>query len=300
MAWNFATGKACYDGDETVTTLTQNDAFEIGKYYYLNVTISNIEAGGLRLESIVGKPEFTEDGTYTVSGVAIQNNLEFTPYAILGDMFDGCVDDVESWIAPYYSIQDLAGNVVFQQVDNTGMTSHNGIIQYQVDWTNIPEGIYQIVFSDGIVEYESYCLCLKEDVCGTRLLSWTNDNDAYGFDYSELEFTPIVRVEGKLWKPTYPKNKEVFVDNSGSGEILASKARKKYLLSVDRQPEYIHDAISIGLENHHFKVDGLELVNEDDDYVPKWVNSANIASAEVELFVKRLDLNNSRCEGNLE
>lgn len=298
--WTFDTGKACYDGDEAVTILTQSDIFELGKYYYLNVTISNIEAGGLRLESIEGKPEFTENGIYSIAGAAIQTSLSFTPFEVLGEMFEGCVDDVESWIAPYYSIQDLAGNIIFQQTDNTGMTSYNGIIQYQIDWTGIPEGNYKIVFSDGVITYESYCLCLKEDVCGTILLEWTNDNDAYGFDYSELGFNPIVRVEGKLWKPTYPKDKEVYVDNAGSGENLSSRARKKYILGVERQPEYIHDAIAIGLENHHFYVNDLEVVNEDDDYVPNWVNSSNIASAEIELFIKRLNLMNSRCEGNLE
>lgn len=298
MAWTFDSG-TCYDGNETVESLTQLDVFELGKFYFVTITIADIDQGGLRLESLSGKPTFTEVGTYTVSGTAIQTNFQLTPYEVEGLMFMGCVDDIDAWVTPYYRIEDLAGNIVFQQVDDTGITSNAGIVQYQIDWTGIADGTYKIVFNDGILEYESYCLCLKEGSC-TILIDWTNASNAYGFDYSELEFNPVVRVEGKLWKPTYPSEVDSYLDNSGTGSLISSRTRKRYLLSIERQPEYIHDAIAIGLLNDTVKVDGLQVVKEEDEYAPKWVNSSNLASVETEVFVKILNLNNTRCGGTLE
>lgn len=299
MAWTFNTGKACYDGNITITSLSQEDVFELGKLYFVNVVISGVDQGGLRLESLSGKPTFTADGSYTVSGIAIQNTIQFTPYEVSGGMFIGCIDDIVAWAAPFYRIEDSAGNVVFQQVDNTGMTSNDGIIQYEIDWVGIPDGTYKIVFNDGTIEYESYCLCLKDSSC-TILIDWTNESNAYGFDYSELQFNPVVRVDGKLWKPTYPSEVDSYLDNSGKGTVISSRTRKRYLLSIERQPEYIHDAIAIGLLNDTVSVDGKLIVKEDDEYAPKWVNSSNLASVEVEVFQKILNLNNTRCGGTLE
>lgn len=296
--WTFP-DKACYNTSEPLGDLYQSDVFELGLYYFVEFTLSNVTQGALKLESIEGKPEFSVNGTYTVYGKAIQESLQFKPIEIAGDLFTGCIDDITSWLIPLYRIEDLAGNIVFQQVDTTGITSNAGIVQYQIDWTGIADGTYKIVFNDGIIEYESYCLCLKEESC-TILIDWTNASNAYGFDYSELEFNPVVRVEGKLWKPTYPSEVDSYLDNSGTGSLISSRTRKRYLLSIERQPEYIHDAIAIGLLNDTVKVDGLQVVKEEDEYAPKWVNSSNLASVETEVFVKILNLNNTRCGGTLE
>lgn len=292
-------GQACYVGDDPGYSLVQDDVFVIGNVVSISFTLQNITSGKVRLESISGKPEFDTDGTYSITGIALQTSVMFTALNKTANVFDGCITKVGAYEIPLYRIEDLAGSIVFEQTDQTGVTSARGYIQYVIDWTGIAEGTYKIVFNDGIVEYESTCLCLKSDTSCTIVLKWQNDSDAYGFNYSDLDFEPQVRVVGKIWKPGYPKQKESFVDNAGNSAIISSRTRKRYLMQLERLPEYIHDAISIGLEHDHFYGKDIELVNEDDDYQPAWNNHSNLATSETELYPKRQNLINTRCGGTI-
>lgn len=298
MAWFATDNAACYDGDISITSLVQEDIFELGKRYSVIFTIKSIGQGGLKLESLSGKPVYTEPGTYYYNGTAIQNSLQFSPQTILKNVFEGCIADIYAGEVPFYKIINSSDEIVFEMTSFNLVESIGGHLTYQVDWSNLPNDTYRIVFEDGIINYESVCLCLKSDVCKTILLSWHNESDAYEFNYTD--FRPVLRVEGKVWKPSYTKDKEVFTDNSGTRFIVSSRASKRRVLSIERVPEYIHDAIAIGLEHDHFYINGQEYVNEEDDYAPAWVNSSNLSPVEIEVFIKKQDLKNSRCGGTLE
>ncbi|MES2829683.1 MAG: hypothetical protein V4687_16115 [Bacteroidota bacterium] len=292
-------GQACYVGDDPGYSLVQDDLFVIGQVATVSFTLQGITGGKVRLESIAGKPEYDTNGDYSVTGVALQSSLMFTALNKTAVVFDGCITNVAVYEIPFYRIEDTAGNIIFEQTDQTGTTSANGYIQYEIDWTGIAEGTYKIVFNDGIIEYESYCLCLKTNTTCTLVLKWNNDTDAYGFNYTDLDFNPQVRVEGKIWKPNYPKQKETFVDNAGNGLILSSRTRKRYLMQLERLPQYIHDAIAIGLEHDHFYGNDVEYVDESEGYAPAWNNHSNLAVSETELYPKRQNLINSRCGGTI-
>lgn len=147
----------------------------------------------------------------------------------------------------------------------------------------------------GPVDIESECFKLGSFEC-TKLLSWTNNEDAYGFTYDGNTFQHELRVKSKLWKPKYPKDKkEVFVDSAGNRRILTSRTKKEEELSVEEIPTYLHDALSIGVEHDNFYIDGVKYINEETDYDPAWRNSSLLAPVVVTVTKDSQDLSNSYC-----
>ena len=306
MGWSIQVGKACFDGESTVYSLTEIDVFTVGEYYAVEITVSDITQGKLIIDSLAGKPEITANGTYTFYAKAIQTSLQLRPALVGLNMFIGCIENVQAYEIPLYQIIDSVGNIAFQQVDLTGITQFGDHIQYIIDWTELAAGSYKIKFTDSPIDYESNCFCLTTDTCKNLVLSWENESNAYGFYYPELSFRPMLRLIGRLWKPSYPKDKNTFLDSKGTAYIISSKTRKKETLSIEGIPQYLHDALSVGVEHDHFYVEyGSsigEFVNEEDDYVPSWSknNTSSLATIELEVFKKSQNLKNSRCAGTLE
>ena len=130
----------------------------------------------------------------------------------------------------------------------------------------------------------------------THLLSWTNNNDAFGFNYSGLTFIQYVRLKAKLWKSSYDKTeKVVFTDSQGNKIMLHSKAFKKYIFSLEEIPEYLHDAISLAVDHQTLTIDGVLYSNAEESYEPNWRNSAMLAPAEIEVYETPQQLENSLC-----
>lgn len=293
--WTFDTGKACYDGDETIDALIQDDIFEPGLYYIVKFTISSITQGGLSLESIEGKPKFTTNGEYSVYGKAIQNTLEFKPYSIAGDMFIGCVDDVATHWTPLYRIEDGDGNIVFEQSDNDTVQIANENIQYGIDWNEIPLGNYKIKFTDENVIYQSGCLCVVNNPCSI-LLAWSNDENAGGFNYSDLEFTQNLRVEGKLGEDFGKSIQEdLFRYSDGSKKLLYAELDQYKVLVIKEMPAYLHRALMIGVRHDHFFVNGDEMITDTTDYQPAWRKSSDLAPVTIQVTPKDEGFINQNC-----
>ncbi len=293
--WIQSDGAACYNSGTPGFALGQNGVLSTGQIVVVSFTISNMTQGKLILDSLEDKPEYTADGDYSVIGVASSDNLTFIGDEVSGNVFDGCISEVAAIVIPLYSIKDLSGNVIFQQEDETGVTASGNNIQYLVDWTGIAEGCYVICFTDGAINYESDPMYVKTDHACTIQLTWSNDENAYGFDYYTLNFTPSLRVAGKLWMPKYTKEKEVFKDSVGNRTIIRSDTSKIEILLLDEAPEYIHDAIAIGIEHDTFNIDAVQYVVEDSEYDPKWRKSSQLAPSEINVIKKDQNLVNENC-----
>lgn len=287
--WIQSSGAACYDSLTPGFALSQNGVLSAGQLSVVNFTISNMTQGKLILDSIAGKPEYTEDGDYQVIGIATSNNLTFIA-GQLGGTFDGCIDAVSARGIVEITIKDLDGNIISEQ---SGSSASGDNIQYGVDWTEIEEGCYQIHFSDSGIDYISDCITLKLDHDCSILLTWTNNEDAFGFAYSDLSFTQSLRVKAKKWMPNYTKEKNVFKDNAGNRTILKSETSKEELLTIAEMPQYLHDALAIGLEHDDFYIDGVKYTNEETEYTPKWRKSSQLAPSEVVVIKDQLLKNNS-------
>jgi hypothetical protein len=292
--WIQSSGAACYNTATPGYAFYKTGVLEAGKLAHVKFTILNMTQGTMVLDSIAGKPEYTEDGEYEVVGVATSSNLSFIGESLYGSVFNGCIDEVEARIIPFYTIKDTDGNSVFTLDDDTGVTASDGNIQYSIDWSAIADGCYQIWFTDASIDYVSDCLTVKESHPCTILLSWTNEDNAYSFIYDGLTFEPKLRVEAKKWHPKYSKEKDVFKDNAGNRTILKSETSKEEILSISEVPEYIHDALSIGLEHDFFYVDGQEYTNEEEEYTPKWRKSSSFAPVEITVIKDQL-LKNNNC-----
>jgi hypothetical protein len=287
--------KAIYIISSGYGALVQEDKLTVGKYYLITFTLDNdnLPYGSIRLDSISGTPLINANGIHAVYGQAISTDIIFTPVGVDPDL-EIALDTISIYEVLSYSIKDTDGNTVFTLSDSTGITVIEGTVQYQIDWTEIEEGCYQIHLSDGIINYVSDCVSLKLAHDCSILLSWTNDEDAYGFNYSDLSFTQLLRVKAKKWHPSYPKEKNVFKDNAGNRMILKSETSKEEILTISEMPQYLHDALAIGLEHDDFYVDSVKYTNEETEYIPKWRKSSQLAPSEVVVIKDQL-LKNNNC-----
>jgi hypothetical protein len=293
-SWQWDTGVAEYINGSGLNPLEQLNKLEVDKIYALTFTLNNDDSteAGVRIDSFLDTPEYTESGTYTVVGLATSVDLTFTPFIEMGGDAFPTIDNVVLYEIPFYSIVDSEGNA--DTLENaTGVTALGNIVQYEIDWTDKEEECFTIHISDGIINYISDCVSMKLEHDCTLLLSWTNDENAFGFDFADLEFTPRLRVKAKKWKPSYPKEKNVFKDNAGNRTILKSETSKEEILTISEMPEYLHDALAIGLEHDYFYIDGVEYTNEETEYTPKWRNSSQLAPVEVSVIKDQYLRNNS-------
>ncbi len=270
--------------------LTQAGILTIGVVYAITFEIvSSNPAYGVTVESLTDTPSSMAEGVYSHVGVAISEDLVFSAIGAAVRIKNIIVGEI-----PMYSIKDSEGNIIFTLSDETGVTALGETIQYELDWTDTEEGCYQVYISDGIIDYVSDCLTVKLAHDCTLLLSWTNNEDAYGFNYSDLSFTQLLRVEAKKWQPSYTKEKTVFKDNAGNRYILKSETSKEELLTIAEMPQYLHDCLAIGLEHDDFYIDSVKYTNEETEYSPKWRKSSQLAPSEVVVIKDQL-LKNNNC-----
>jgi hypothetical protein len=298
--WDEGRAEAHFIGEEGEDPMVKENILEIGRLYKLtfdfinNLDEEDQEQAGVKLDGFEGMPEFYESGTIEVIVKAISVDLIFNSFSNLGTEPRFSLDNIEIMEIPLYTIKDVDGNDIFTPDDDTGITLSGDVIQYEIDWSDMDEGCYQIQISDGAIDYISDCLSVKLEHDCTLLLSWTNDDDAFGFNFSELGFTPKLRVKAKKWKPSYTKEKNVFKDNVGNRTILKSETSKEEVLTISEMPEYLHDALAIGLEHDTFMIDGQAYTNEETEYSPKWRNSSQLAPSEV-VVIKDQYLRNNNC-----
>jgi hypothetical protein len=145
----------------------------------------------------------------------------------------------------------------------------------------------------GPLEVETQCFKLGEFDC-TKLLTWSNDENAYDHIYEGTNFQHEMRVRAKLWKPKYAKDKkEVFEYSNGARKILTSRTKKEQILTLEEMPEYLHDSLSVGIEHDNFYIDGVKYVNNETNYDPSWRNSSLLAPVEIEVIKDEQNLQNS-------
>lgn len=147
----------------------------------------------------------------------------------------------------------------------------------------------------GPINLESECFKMGTFDC-TQVLSWSSNENSYGYTYEGTNFQHEVRLQSKLWQPGYKKEKkEVFTDSAGTRKILTSRTKKEEILTIGEIPTYLHDAISVGVEHDNFYVDGVKYINEETDYDPDWRKSSLLAPVELKVVKDSQNLQNSYC-----
>lgn len=141
----------------------------------------------------------------------------------------------------------------------------------------------------------SECFKLADEWDCTFLLSWTNSDNAFGFNYNPLVFTQFLRLEGKFRNPVWDIDKQTHLSSSGAQDMLYARVLEKKDFIVREIPDYLHAALAIGLSHDTFKVDGFENINNEDTYEPDHRKSSLLSPVTVELEATPQDLVNSNC-----
>lgn len=137
--------------------------------------------------------------------------------------------------------------------------------------------------------------------CDSLLIKYRNDNDAFDIDYTSEGYTEAdgfynkIRIFAKLWKSSWPRTTETQKNSDGTRTKYYADLDKKYQLSTEPLPEFMHDALSEALEHRTLIIDDKNLVCDSDDYSPEWNKSTMLAPVEVELFLQQSRKLNTEC-----
>jgi hypothetical protein len=107
---------------------------------------------------------------------------------------------------------------------------------------------------------ESACINLAETHDCTLLFTATNDDNAFGFDYSTETFKHYLRVKAKYAISSFPEEKEDYLFSDNSRRLLFARRDTEYGVKVTDAPEYIHACLSMMRLNDTFTIDGNEYI----------------------------------------
>jgi predicted RecA/RadA family phage recombinase len=293
--WIASGDKACYNTSTAGFSLVQNDVLIVGNYYAIAITVSGLTQGKIIIESFDGKPEIIEDGEYVINGKALQTSLAITGGSYAGNVLVGCITGIAIYDVPVYTIEDCEGNTVYSLPNNDDVQVANGYSLYTLDWTAIDFGAYRIRIADELFDYISYCLRVQDNSC-TNIITWTNNENAGDFPYSSLPFVQLLRVESRLWKASGKSIKrDVFRYSNGAKKILYAERDLEYQFTIKEMPEYLHNALMLGIDHDKFTINGKYYLVDQEDYQPKWRSSSNLAPVELVITEQNNSFINQNC-----
>jgi hypothetical protein len=145
---------------------------------------------------------------------------------------------------------------------------------------------------------DNFCSCCFEvtdnDDCLVEL-SWTNGRNFAGLEYSQLNYVQSVWVKGELNNANYPIENNVFRFGNGDTILTYGRRIKTMQLALKELPEYIHNAISLGLMHDEFFINGEQYRLAADGYEPIWRRTSKLAPVIVDVFKKQENSRNQLC-----
>jgi hypothetical protein len=133
------------------------------------------------------------------------------------------------------------------------------------------------------------------------LVTYSNNEDAYGFYY------PDATVQNKIWlslltlRPKYPEKRSVYIKSNKNYKVLNATIEKEWECKTEHYKENVHEKIGVLLshDNIHFKNTRLDAdVYKKDDYEIAWPDdevSEEIGPASFKINVA-FEGRNSNCE----
>lgn len=133
----------------------------------------------------------------------------------------------------------------------------------------------------------------------TMLINACNNEDGLGFTFdSTANFSPRIRLEAKLNGMKYPSERNIYEDSLGTKKVISYKGRKAKFLSVDIQPEYVHDFLRLLMAFDNFYIDGVSYAVEDDEYTVETIEATdNVGKTKILVSKKTQNVENKNCSG---
>jgi hypothetical protein len=295
MSWSSVNSTAYYDGATPSITLFQENILEAQKYYFIEINV-NVVKGKLQINGFSDNISIDVTGNYTFYSKSIGVNLSLVPSIYLGNMFNGSIEIVSLYELPTYEIREKGTDTLVYEFDGTNAVATNGYAVCEIDWSLL-DGCYYLKLNASGVDYYTPTLKVTDNIDCTLLFSWTNNDNAFGFEFIDTLFNPIWRGVAKVWKSNYEADKnEYYTDSKGTRIALYVRSVKKKLLTINEVPEYIHDALRLAVKSDNFFVDGIQYVVEDGDYQPTWRNSSENAPVELEIIPYTQNTINTNCK----
>lgn len=248
---------------ETIT-LNLYTPLERGKCYILSGTVSNLGAG----EDIIIK---IGNSTSSENVFLISADGDFS------EQFD-------------YTSSDT----YFQSLILTADSGNNETFEYNI--TNLALKLDP----ECATEYCSECFDL--DNCGVSnsqeylYLEWTNNDDGFGMNYTEVPLVHSLWIKAALRNADYPYEEDYFTTSSGNHFPVYVDSVKTVEMWVHDVPEYIHDALRIGVVHDNFTVNGTQYSKSDGGYSPDWdTPNSLLAPVIVKIREKYQDTKNENC-----
>jgi len=213
---------------------------------------------------------------------------------ILGQVFDYCC------LFPSLTIATTTGNITFSAFWDYGFAAYP---------TTKMAGILALgdCFRYGIADGSGNILALSNkfrrvaNTCFSTLLSYWNDDDAFGFSYPTSAFNNTVRLPFSFRKPVYPVTEQVYTKSDGSIKRASSRINKEYEGYTDVLTEYFHEKLIVAFKHDHvqFTNTDIGLVSKElfvqGDYKPDWPDEDTIvvAPAKFKISVPITDINSN-------
>lgn len=148
-----------------------------------------------------------------------------------------------------------------------------------------------------------YCSeCFDLDNCGVSnsqeylYLEWTNNDDGFGMNYTSVPLVHSLWIKAALRNADYPYEEDYFTTSSGTHFPVYVDSVKTIEMWAHDLPEYIHDALRIGVVHDSFTVNGKEYTKGEGGYSPDWdTPNSLLAPVIVKLREKYQDTKNENC-----
>lgn len=279
--WLFGSDAIDYNGTTGGTdVLEYQNILTTDRYYKVTFTVASYATGTLDVffGSTLGG-SVTANGTYTMYGVAAGTSLQFVPR--VGSNFQWELDSVTLFEMSSIGldIKDSSDVVVYSETDGTSIEYVDTEAQINLDWTNygLTEGeCYTVCIVDlsDSSEQETNCFFYAAFDCSIKL-TWTNGNNAFGFNYTDFTFVQVLRLVDSIKrnaKYSEESNRPEF--SNGSRATSYGKSVKVEEVQTEALPEWVHDALRLGVIHQTLTVDAVEYVKQEGDYEPIWDRSS--------------------------
>ena len=280
VEWLYNDGEIEFNGTTGgVDNCEYQNILTADRYYKVTFTILSYVSGGL--EVFLGSTSLgtvSANGTYTWYGMADATSLQFTP---TGASYELSLDAVTLYEMGTVGIdiKDSDDVTIYTETDGTSVTYVDTEAQIDLDWSTygLTEGeCYTVCLVDlsDSSEQETNCVYYDEFDCSIKL-TWTNGNNAFNFNYADFTFVQVLRLVDSIKRNAkYPEesNRPQFSD--GSRSTTYGKSVKVEELQTEFLPEWIHDALRLGVIHQTFTIDSVNYVKQEGDYEPIWDRSS--------------------------
>lgn len=314
--WDFGINRLC--ATQATTEIISTDVLVAG-YWRIKVTVDEFEEGIIDIifENVIGGATtiigtISATGTYYFYGFAVTGGAilhivpstvgdgatlcltEVSAYPILTELEIKIFDDTENEVA---SIDYVADAAYFTFVRDTVTVDINwaalGLSNncYFLMAINPCTGGQLISNMFKVGDYASQC---------TLLINACNNNDSFGFVFTDSGFSPRIRVEAIIKTAQYLNDKNIFENSIGTKGASYFKRRKTKILAIDLQPEYVHDFLSLlqGFDNVY--ISNVAYFIEDDEYTISYNNTLNnFGSVTMQISEKTQNVKNILCTDNV-